>query len=71
MTHSLIHNKNAELYEVVIVRIDEAGDVSLLHVLAVELEHSLTIVGFNADAEVVCVSRVFGGVYIDSAYIYG
>jgi hypothetical protein len=52
MTNSLIHKKNAEFHDVVVVCVDEARDVSLVHALAVELEHGLAIVGFDFNADV-------------------
>ena len=64
MTHSLIHKKNAEFYDVVVVGVDEARDVALVHALAVELEHGLAVVGsdFNADVCLGCEVAYIGGV---------
>ena len=57
MTHTLLlgvitralSQKNAELYEVAVVGIEEARDVALLHAVAVELEHGLAVVWGDRD----------------------
>ncbi len=81
MTHLVIHKKNVELHEVVVVCVKKTSDVAVLHVLVVKREHGLALVGLDADAEVggwrvACwfgavlrglVSCCFSGVYIDRA----
>lgn len=74
-----------ELHEVVVVCVEEARDVAVVHVLVVKREHGLALVGLDADAEVggwrvacwfgavvrVLMSGDFGGVHIDGTDFYG